>query len=268
MFSAEEMIVIGFSKKQADKILKNEYFVIRWKNKNVQELEAKLNKIQRVYGVSRDKAVKAVFSHPRFVGYDHSRVLSDVIRAYLPDDYSKLSFGDKHKVVSDLRSKAVKAVFSSPQFAGCDHSRVLSDCVRISNKLGLSKKEVLDIIFKVPQIVGYSSVRLFAMFDAVKRRNGFKLVKKGKLLRQDLINFFKSYHAHSPYVKPETEAEKARLAGLQEKIATSEKQAGLGLVHVNVNRLRESLAEKHGVFKPSKFGKSFEGFLRKRRIRV
>ena len=202
MFSAEEMIVIGFSKKQADKILKNEYFVIRWKNKNVQELEAKLNKIQRVFGVSRDKAVKAVFSFPQFVGYDHSRVLSDVIRAYLPDDYSKLSFGDKHKVVSDLRSKAVKAVFSFPQFAGCDHSRVLSDCVRISNKLGLSKKEVLDIIFKVPQIVGYSSVRLFAMFDAVKRRNGFKLVKKGKLLRQDLINFFKSYHAHSPYVKP------------------------------------------------------------------
>src|SRR3989338_2953078 len=131
MFSAEEMIVIGFSKKQANKILKNEYFVIRWKNKNVQELEAKLNKIQRVYVVSRDKAVKAVFSHPRFVGYDHSRVLSDVIRAYLPDDYSKLSFGDKHKVVSDLRSKAVKAVFSSPQFAGCDHSRVLSDVSRV-----------------------------------------------------------------------------------------------------------------------------------------
>ncbi|MEM3113230.1 MAG: hypothetical protein QXI33_02285 [Candidatus Pacearchaeota archaeon] len=74
----EELVLIGFERKQAAKLAGSEYFCHR--SKTYEELTELFNRISRVYRCSSEEVKKAVLSFPPFAGYNHERVVRQGIR--------------------------------------------------------------------------------------------------------------------------------------------------------------------------------------------
>ncbi len=173
MVTIEELVELGFSEKNAVALSQKSYFQRRLRRASKSTLESNLENIERIYGVSRNQSVKAVFSFPQFAEYNHSRVLKEaqdvygvskgaVVKAvfYAPP-FAGL---DHFRVLDDIQNiygvskeVAVKAVFSFPPFAGFNHSLVLKD---ISDIYGVSREKVVKAVFKAPRFARRDHVRV------------------------------------------------------------------------------------------------------------
>lgn len=139
MFSVQDLVGIGFSREQAVLLLKDHYFILNWKNKSFEDFRKKMIEIQKVYSVSREKAAKAVFTHPPFAGYDHSRVLREVMRL--------------GRVVGLKKKNIVNTILQRPVLAGYSQKRNLAviDAIRnAANQAGIkvSAKQGLELYKK------------------------------------------------------------------------------------------------------------------------
>ena len=204
MLSVADLVSLGFSSEQAVGLRKDHFFILKFKSKSKQEFDGVLKKIMRVYGVSRERAVKAVFSHPQFAGLDHSERVQIIQRVY-----------------GVSRKKAVRAVFSFPRFADYDHSRVLRETVRLGRIVGLSRQEVIDMIFEKPVLASYSQRRNLAAIDAFRNA----LSRAGKTVpRETLFEWYKKSFGQSPY--PVKKSKKRESWWLRRKPDTPQSKMG------------------------------------------
>lgn len=74
----EELVSIGFSEEEAQKLAESDDFHHR--RKSCQELTDLFNKISGVYRCGFEEIKKAVLSFPQFAGYDHERVVRQKTR--------------------------------------------------------------------------------------------------------------------------------------------------------------------------------------------
>ncbi|MBI4043173.1 MAG: hypothetical protein HY393_00005, partial [Candidatus Diapherotrites archaeon] len=75
MLSVSDLVDLGFLRSQAGLLLDNADFILHVKSWDKNEFKSRMDAIEKVYGVSREQVVKAVFTSPQFAGLDHSRVL-------------------------------------------------------------------------------------------------------------------------------------------------------------------------------------------------
>ena len=170
---------LGFSSHQAEALLKNPEFIIRVKRKSDKEFAKVFKKIQSAYGVTKAQAVKTVISFPKFVAYNHSRVVANIQKTY-----------------EATKTQAVKAVLSYPQFASLNHSRVVRQAMRMGRIIGLNRQEIAMAILNKPVLAGYSEKRNLAAIDAF--RNAVRRTGSTKTNRE-LFELYQKEFVKSPY---------------------------------------------------------------------
>ena len=171
----EELVSIGFSKKEAQKLSESNGFHHRKKSRH--ELIGLFTKISEVYECSFDSVKRAILSFPQFAGLDHERVVRQGTEIY----------GDEERVK--------RAILSLPQFASLDHERVVRQKTRLGRLAGLTNEETIDYLLRVPSLAGYSAKRYLAAFDI-----GRQLEREGFVQDEKMLEAFLLYCNKSPYV--------------------------------------------------------------------
>jgi len=109
----EELVSIGFERKEAQKLAESNGFHHRRKTR--QELTDLFNKISGVYDCTFEDVKKAVLNFPPFAGLDHERVVRKGIEVY--------GAGNEDKVK--------RAILIHSPFAGYDHERVVRKGIEV-----------------------------------------------------------------------------------------------------------------------------------------
>ncbi len=178
MVKMETLLSVGFTRKQAEELLRDPYF-----SKYVKSDEKFLRKFEtmlEIYGEeNRPRILKAILDWPQFAGYDHARVIKDVTSTYgIPKskaveiilNYPPFAGLDHARVIKDVtriygisRAKAIEIILKHPKFAGEDHERKLQEIMRV---YGVSRAKAIEAVLKEPRFIGRDHARVLR--DAVE----------------------------------------------------------------------------------------------------
>ena len=141
MVTLQELVEIGFTEKEAKKLVENSFFRSKFAHWSKERLQEKIDKIVSVYGKeSKGRILRILVSFPPFISYNHERALQKATRVY----------GQANK------PRIIKTVLKFPAFVGYNHERVLRHLTRIGRKVGLTKQQCIDLILSISGLATYS----------------------------------------------------------------------------------------------------------------
>jgi hypothetical protein len=180
MVTLQELVEIGFTEKEAKKLMGDPYFRSRFAHWPKERFQKRIDEIVSVYGKeNRKRILKATVGFSRFVTYDHRRALNEAMKIY----------GKANK------SRIIEATLKFPPFAGHNHERLLRQLTKIGRKAGITKQQCIDLILSIPVQAGLSRRRNIAVLDAFRN-----LLKGKELPPEKLLRIYKSCFSRSPYV--------------------------------------------------------------------
>jgi|GEM_PF-2953947 len=134
MVSLQELIEIGFTKEQAEALLKEKYFRKNFASWPKERLQLKINLIISFYGISNSALVmKAIANYPRFIGCSHEKAMAKAMQIYGPENEQRI----------------VQAILAFPQFISLDHKRVLNEASKVYG--AANKQRIIDAILAFPR---------------------------------------------------------------------------------------------------------------------
>ncbi len=152
----------------------------------------------------KEELIKAGFSESEAVKLSSDEYFSSNYKAKNAEQLKGLV--EKIAGVYAVKPEKIrKAILSYPPFAGYDHERVLRQKSRLGKVVGLSEREVVDLILEKPQLAGFSTQRDIAALDVAREALRELSEKRPVTLedRQLLLKTYISVYRKSPYVSRE-----------------------------------------------------------------